>query len=91
MTMIPQGSNTVCYHRLLLQLSPLNPEAQHDIQSLSGKMGGGDDEKTESLQLSNQAEVRKQRKREVLDKWLFCLDTLLELSYIKKNMNHIMR
>ena len=77
--------------------------AQHDIRSLFGKTGGGDDEKTESLRLSHQAkkqysnnatmthtQKKTSRKREVLDKWLFCLDRLLELSYIIKNLNHIM-
>ena len=36
--------------------------AQDDIQSLFGKTGGGDDEKTESLQLSHQAEKRLQQR-----------------------------
>ena len=48
---------------------------------------------------SHQAQKRKQQKhdydikkqkQEVIDKWLFWLDRLLELSYIMKNMNHIM-
>ena len=32
---------------------------------------------------------QKKTETEVLDKWLFCLDRFLELSYIMKNMNHI--
>ena len=32
----------------------------------------------------------QKQKQEVLDKWLFCLDRLLELSFIKKTINHIM-
>ena len=54
------GVVTCCCHRLLFTLSLLYPKiAQRDIRSIFRITGGGDDEKTDSLQLSHQAEKRK--------------------------------